>query len=217
LLPVMSAYVPPDDDLWTGAMWDVGRVAQRVGCTTITDMAAGTLPGGVGVMQAVGADHRYPVRVSAYVLNQVAAAMGLDALATLQGHGTDYFRVAGVKFVLDGSIQGYTANLAWPYYYDGHPNGLSNVSTTELRAQLHQLAQAGVQCALHANGDGASQDAIDAVGEVVATFPGRDHRFRLEHCQMVTDDQLARMARMGIAANLFVNHVFYWGDFHSRY
>ncbi|HEX4219192.1 MAG TPA: amidohydrolase [Acidimicrobiales bacterium] len=216
LMPITSTYVVPDDALMTKAMWDVARVAQRVGCTTITDLAAGTLAGGVGVMQAVGADHHYPVRVSAYVLHEVVESMGVDALRALQDHDTEYFRVAGVKFVLDGSIQGYTANLKWPYYYDGHPNGRSTITTDDLEAQLRGLAQAGIQCALHANGDAASQQVIDAVDGVVAALPGRDHRFRMEHCQMVTDDQLAEMARLRIAANIFVNHLYYWGDFHAR-
>jgi hypothetical protein len=217
LLPVMSAYVVPDAELLTRAMWDVARVAQRVGCTTITDMAAGTLAGGVGVMQTVGADRRYPLRIAAYVLDEVVAAMGIDALQTLQSHDSEYFRVAGVKFVVDGSIQGYTANLTWPYYYDGHPNGLSNISADDLRAQLHRFAAAGIQCALHANGDAASQEVIDAIDDVVAALPGRDHRFRMEHCQMVTDEQLSAMARLGIAANIFVNHLYYWGDFHAQF
>src|SRR6185437_12081496 len=40
------------------------------------------------------------------------------------------------------------------------------------------------------------------------------HRHTLQHCQMADAAQFRRMARLGVCANLFANHIYYWGDAH---
>ena len=44
--------------------------------------------------------------------------------------------------------------------------------------------------------------------------PRPDHRHTLQHCQMADEAQFRRMAALGICANLFANHIYYWGDQH---
>ncbi|MGI9644678.1 MAG: amidohydrolase [Ilumatobacteraceae bacterium] len=201
------------------ATWDAGRLAQRVGCTTFTDLAAGLLPGAIESYRDAAADPNYPLRVSYYVLSEVACADD-DALAQLvetQQSNDVHLRCAGVKFVTDGSIQGYTAWMDWPYYYDGHPNGFPNFTSEELAEQVRKVHDAGVQIALHANGDATTTLVINAVEEALRDNPRDDHRHRIEHNQLANDAQLTRMARLGMATNLFVNHVFHWGDFHASH
>jgi predicted amidohydrolase YtcJ len=215
---VASAELPTPDAL-KQAVWDAGRVAQHAGCTTISELAAGLSPGAVEAMADAAADADYPVRVSYYLLSNIAAESD-EAVARVveaQAENTEHFRLAGVKFVTDGSIQGFTANLEWPYYYDGHPNGLVLFTDDDLAAQVRRVHEAGVQCALHANGDAATTQVIDALERALDAHPRGDHRHRIEHNQMVTDAQLERMAGLGVATNLFVNHIHHWGDFHAAH
>lgn len=217
LLPAMAQFGTPTSEALAKGMWDVARIAQRVGATTITDMAMGAMPGMLAAAQAACADPAYPMRLSVYMLDEVVQAMGMDELLALAAQNHPHFRVAGVKFVLDGSIQGYTANVRWPYYYDGHPNGIANMTAESFTRDLLVSHNAGLQCAIHVNGDAATDMALDCVSEVLAQASRPDHRHRFEHNQMVDDDNLARMAALGVCTNLFANHVYYWGDFHRRH
>jgi predicted amidohydrolase YtcJ len=55
--------------------------------------------------------------------------------------------------------------------------------------------------------------AIDAIGRVLAR-PRPDHRHTLQHGQMIDAPLFRRMAALGLCANLFANHLWYWGDQH---
>ncbi len=215
----LAAGVLAEPDEMRQATWDAGRLAQRVGCTTITDLAAGLLPGAIESYRDAAADPEFPLRLTYYLLSEIACTTdeSLAQLVETQRSNDVHLRCAGVKFVTDGSIQGYTAWMEWPYYYDGHTNGFPNFTSEELAEQVKQVHDAGVQCALHANGDATTTLVINAVEQALRENPREDHRHRVEHNQLASDAQLARMARLGMATNLFVNHVFHWGDFHASH
>ena len=115
----------------------------------------------------------------------------------------------------DGSIQGFSGRLKWPGYIGGQPNGIWNIGPDELFETLHAYHAAGLQCHIHTNGDEASEVAIEAVEAALARSPRWDHRHTLQHCQMADAAQFRRMARLGICANLFANHIYYWGEEHA--
>jgi predicted amidohydrolase YtcJ len=60
----------------------------------------------------------------------------------------------------------------------------------------------------------ATEMALDAIEAVLAEAPRRDHRHTLQHAQMADAAQFRRMAALDVCANLFSNHIFYWGDAH---
>ena len=64
--------------------------------------------------------------------------------------------------------------------------------------------------------DGSIQGrtAINAIEKAQAAYPRPDARHMLIHCQMASEEQLDRMAKLGIIANFFVGHVHVWGDLH---
>ncbi|MDP2438223.1 MAG: amidohydrolase family protein, partial [archaeon] len=72
----------------------------------------------------------------------------------------------------------------------------------------------GVQMAIHTNGDAAVDWTLDVLQEAQRQHPRSDARHRLEHVQIISEEQLARMAQMGVMANFFISHVFYFGDRH---
>jgi predicted amidohydrolase YtcJ len=218
MMPVLSSYTHFDHDVLLQSMQNAGRIAQRAGCTTIADLGLGLIPGGWAIMQEVAHLPDYPVRLSAYVINETLYQYGgVAAFQKAAANNHDRLRLSGVKFITDGSIQGYTANMKWPYYYDGNPNGLRNIAQEKFIKQLLELHKAGIQCAMHVNGDAAIDGALAAIEVVLKEAPRFDHRLRLEHCQTVTETQLKKMAALGVATNLFVNHIYYWGDFHNEH
>ncbi|MEO1612584.1 MAG: amidohydrolase family protein, partial [Pseudomonadota bacterium] len=67
---------------------------------------------------------------------------------------------------------------------------------------------------IHTNGDAASALAIDAIADAMLESPNPDLRHVLEHAQMAGIDQFKRMKALGVTANLFANHLYYFGDVH---
>ena len=76
---------------------------------------------------------------------------------------------------------------------------------------LMEYHKAGLTIHIHTNGDEATEVAMDALESVLAEYPRWDHRHTLQHCQMADAAQFRRMARLGMCANLFANHLYFWG------
>ncbi len=127
--------------------------------------------------------------------------------------------VAGpVKFFQDGAIQAYTASLTESYFDAPDTYGVKIYEPAQLAEMVLQHHRAGRQIAIHGNGDSAIDDILNAYEAALASHPRSDHRHRIEHCQTARPDQLERMARLGVAASVFANHLWYFGDRHiSRF
>ncbi|NOX30782.1 MAG: amidohydrolase family protein [Actinobacteria bacterium] len=119
-----------------------------------------------------------------------------------------------MKIVLDGSIQGFTARLNWPGYIGGHENGIWLYTPEAFRDVLLACHRVGVLVHVHCNGDEAVDLFIEVMAEAERTHPQRDHRYTVQHCQLTTPSQYRQMAALGLNANIFSNHIYYWGDQH---
>ena len=198
------------------ALWRFAESARRAGVTTATDLANELREETVASQIAVAAHEDYPLRiVPAFFANARPAEEGVEWVRSLIPRSHDRLRYGLVKLVLDGSIQGFTARMKWPGYYNGHENGLWYIEPEEeLPRIIGAYHRAGLQVHVHTNGDEATEAAIDAIETVLREHPASDARFTLQHCQMAHDAHFRRMARLGICANLFANHLYYWGDQH---
>jgi len=218
LMPMYDKFFNYDEEIITESLWRSARLAQRRGCTTMADLAVGMVPGAWQCMKKLAQNDAYPVRLSLYILQDMIEKLGgIDALNKAIQSNNDWLNIAGVKFITDGSIQGYTANMQYPYYYDRHKNGIKNITHETFSTQLEKFHRAGIQCAIHVNGDGAIQDAVLLLKSLQEKFPNPNIRHRLEHCQTVTDTQLRIIAQHNILINLFISHLFFWGDFRAAH
>ncbi|CAB3800102.1 N-substituted formamide deformylase [Paraburkholderia caffeinitolerans] len=196
------------------AVWNFGRVAQLAGVTTATDLVNDLSPLGNETLQSVTADPDYPVRiVPAFAPQRNPAQGAAGVLEAIKGN-TDKLRFGPVKFIVDGSIQGFTARVRWPGYAGGQPNGLWLIPPEQLVDVFEPYHCAGLQLHIHTNGDEATEVVIDALATLLARHPRPDHRHTLQHCQMADAAQLRRIRTLGLCVNLFANHIYYWGDAH---
>ena len=197
------------------ALWRFARSAQLAGVTTATDLANELPEATVAGQVEVTSDEDYPLRiVPAFVGMSRAPSEGVEWVRSLIPRGNERLRYGLVKLHLDGSIQGFTARFKWPGYYNGAENGLWYIDPDALPNVIDTYHSAGLQVHIHTNGDQATEAAIDAIEQVLRSAPDPDARFTLQHCQMAHDAHFRRMARLGICANLFSNHLYYWGDQH---
>lgn len=143
--------------------------------------------------------------------------VGHDVLeaASTQSTVDGFLRIGGVKLISDGSIQLHTAALSAPYHdLGGCSCGAMSIPADSLDGLVARVHAAGLQVAIHTNGDQAIDHALDAIEKAHTTSSGSGIRHRLEHVQTVREDQIARMATLDVSASIFVNHVYYWGDRH---
>lgn len=119
-------------------------------------------------------------------------------------HSGGPIRVAGIKLVVDGTIDGCTAGMSAPYV-NGTPGELI-WDLAALTPVVVAADDAGLQIALHAIGDLAVRTAIDAL-EVAsvrraARGEARNPRHRIEHLEYVDEADVARLAPLGITASM---------------
>ena len=124
-------------------------------------------------------------------------------------------RIGGYKIFLDGSPQGRTAWVSEPYEgaADGY-RGYPSYTDEQLEAFVRQAVDERVQQLVHCNGDAACGQLIGAYQKVA----GGDLGLRpvMIHAQLVREDQLAEMAKLGMIASFFVAHTWFWGDVHLK-
>jgi len=207
------------------ALHRFAEMARLVGCTTVTELGATRLAGDDAIAQWVDAGDTdgFPARLVP-LLNPARGHTGTpDEIARevveLRGRSTAKVRFGLVKMVLDGSIQGFTARLNPPGYLphpDGteRPNGIWLLEPEQFAAWFEAFHRAHVTVHTHVNGDQAVDLLLDTVEAALADHSWLDHRHTAQHTQLTTPAQYERMAALGMNANIFSNHIFYWGDQH---
>jgi len=221
---VTTRVPPPSPADLRDATIDALRYAVAHGITTVHDMAAGIHggPGVLGIYRELAGESRLPVRVRGFLSGELLddylagdgpAADG-PAADGAAGGSADWFRLTGVKYWADGSIQGLSAALTEPYSCRDDSTGELNYTQDRFRAMVSRAHRAGFQVAIHTNGDRAVDAALDALSSAMAAHPRPGPRHRLEHVQVVHPRQLDRMRDLGINASFFINHVYFWGDRH---
>ena len=191
------------------------RMAVRAGVATAADLANSLTDKIVAELLAVTTADDFPLRlVPALLAAHMAPEQMVDRAASLRDRSTDRLRLGLVKMIADGSIQGFTARLRAPGYYNQSPPGLWYTAPERLLDVYCAALQANVQVHTHTNGDEASDMALDCLEQALARHPRDDHRFVLQHAQLTDSGHFARMKMMGACVNLFSNHIYYWGESH---
>jgi len=218
-------HLPPlTMDLRLEAMALAARDYLKTGVTSCSD--AGVAFPGVGSPAEIVAYQRatgqglVPIRMTMMV--GVEFLLGADGKSPsfVTGFGDDHLKIGPAKIIVDGSIQGYTGWLAKPYYVpfkgDSSYRGYPVTAPEKLTPLVMAAHRAGFQIAAHGNGDAAIDAILDAYQLAQKEFPRADARHRIEHCQTAREDQLDRMAALGVSPSFFVSHTFYWGDRHKN-
>lgn len=191
------------------------RLCVRTGVTTAADLANLLPEEAVEMMLRVTGEPDYPARiVSLRRFYGLTPEELIDRAIELTGRSRDRLRLGIIKVVADGSIQGFSARLRWPGYYNGAPEGLWYVPPEHLLEIYERALAAGLQVHTHTNGDEATDLALDCMESALRKHPAPDHRFTLQHCQLADAAQFRRIRALGLCVNLFPNHHFYWGDQH---
>ena len=114
-------------------------------------------------------------------------------------------RLVGVKLYADGALGSRGAWLKAPYSDAPAQSGSGFMSDDVIRNLMSRAAMDHYQVAVHAIGDKANAQVLDAIDELSATYDG-DRRWRIEHAQIVDPVDLPRFAKHGIIASMQPTH-----------
>ena len=116
--------------------------------------------------------------------------------------GSPLLTANSVKFFADGVVENETGALLEPYCSGMHSHGLRNWEGDGLAEAAARVDELGLQIHIHAIGDAAARQALDAIEYVIGRNPARDRRPVIAHAQLVDDADIERFAELGVIPNM---------------
>jgi predicted amidohydrolase YtcJ len=125
----------------------------------------------------------------------------------LLGYGNDRLTVSSVKLFADGALGSRGAALLAPYSDKPDQHGLLFMSDAEMQQKIETALKAGYQVNIHAIGDAANHQVLDAFEAAYRTVGGgRQLRNRIEHAQVVALTDIARFKQLDLIASMQPTH-----------
>jgi predicted amidohydrolase YtcJ len=211
-MQLVARHAPADDpdDYYSGLL-EGQRYLHSLGVTGWQDAIVGDYAG----MQDPGPAYLRAAQngdLTAYVVGALwwERDLGEEQVASLverrERYTHDRFRATSVKIMQDGVAENFTAAMTAPYLgADGAPtinSGLSFVNPGALRHYIAVLSDENFQVHVHAIGDRAAREALDAFAAAQQRDPRPDLRHHIAHLQLVHPDDVPRFATLGVAANI---------------
>lgn len=188
----------------TGAIRAAVEAYHRVGYTGLVDMAMDE--GAFQALQALRAEGPIPMRIAAYWLirpqkteaeNLAQVDRAIELAGKYNAATTPDCRIVGVKVICDGIIDGCTAGLSEPYAHNAHLE-VPLWTPEQLEPVVRRADAAGMQIALHAIGDATVKMVVDTL--IAHASP--DRRPRVEHIELASEADAARLGQAGITASI---------------
>ena len=114
--------------------------------------------------------------------------------------------VRAIKLYSDGALGSRGAAMLSPYSDDPGNTGLLVSSEAHLQSVATSALRHGFQVATHAIGDRGNRNALDAYDAALKAVPTADHRFRVEHAQILDPADIPRFAELGVIPSMQASH-----------
>jgi predicted amidohydrolase YtcJ len=220
---IFDVITPPDPQASRVLLEQQLAKLQRNGITTIHDIE-GELA--LHTFRQLRAEHKLGVRVQMLLPRQMLSQLSNNA-------EDDLLRIGGIKIFADGTLGSQTAAMLDSF--EGNPGnrGILALPEREMMETVRAAAEQDLTIAIHAIGDRAAHVALNSIeyaqhalerAQPTASRPAKHIRYRLEHVQLITPDDLKRMRRLGVIASIQPFHAVadrdiaerYWGKRHRR-
>ena len=188
-------YLLGTDDEFVDAMRAGLRIAASRGVTALHDKD-GWL-GAPRFWQRIAEDGGLTLRVWQSLPHEHVGR--LDELGFRSGIGDDLLRIGYLKAFMDGTLGSQTARML-----DG--SGVEITSREQLVEIIRAGARAGWPVAVHAIGDLANREALDAFEETRDEWSAQGLRPRIEHAQLLAEEDIPRFAELGVTASVQFSH-----------
>jgi predicted amidohydrolase YtcJ len=192
---VVPPPAPKDRDI---ALEKAQRALLSMGITGIADMGTSIEDWQAFRRSADRGALRVRIMSYAYGIDNMVAIAGPEPTPWLYD---DRLRMGGVKLLLDGALGSRGAWLRADYADAPGQRGLPMIPDTQLRNYMSRAAMDNFQVAVHAIGDAANRELLNAIEELNDTYKG-DRRWRDEHAQIVDPADLPRFKPLGVIASM---------------
>jgi predicted amidohydrolase YtcJ len=193
---------PPDAATRAEAVTRALAATAAVGITGVHDM--GVSLEDLGLYQQFADAGRLSMRVTAYADGNGAALAALCKNGPY-AHGSGRLRMSGVKLFADGALGSRGAALLADYHDEPGQRGLLVTAPAALEAAMVKARDCGVQVATHAIGDRGNRIVLDAYAHVLGGNAAA-RRWRIEHAQIVSLEDIPRFAKQGVIASMQPTH-----------
>lgn len=203
-MDLINAAIPaPDEAVREQALRAAVQAAVSNGLTGVHDM--GVSREELALMKRFADAGQLPLRIDAYA---DGAKEALDDLCAqgLYRHPGGRLQMRGVKLYMDGALGSRGAALLEDYSDDHGNRGLLLTEPAAFEVAVRKAQGCGVQVATHAIGDRGNRIVLDTYARVLGDHKDSDHRWRVEHAQVVALDDIPRFAPLGVIASMQPTH-----------
>ncbi len=184
--------------------------ANRWGLTGIHD--AGESATTIGIYEDLAKAGNYSLRN--YVMlsdpGEPASATTLRNPYIVRGPQSELYDghlwVRAIKLYADGALGSRGAALLAPYSDEPTNSGLLVSKPEHIQAWAEAALRRGFQINVHAIGDRGNRIVLDAFDSALRKTPKTDHRFRIEHAQVLSPQDIPRFARLGVIPSMQATH-----------
>ena len=173
------------------------RVALKTGITSVQTML--DVPEMIAYSR-LRRRRQLPIRITGIARHATIDTLHRHGFTT--SFGDEWLNVGGCKLFSDGSLGAQTALLAEPYADKPDSRGIRIYEPETLKSIAADAQAKGFQLAIHAIGDQAMRETIDAIEFALRGESNELHRHRIEHASVTSPDSLERMAKLKIVATL---------------
>ena len=202
---VRAVVPPPNLEQTKACILEGTRLMAAAGVTSIHE--AGMTPLRVQAFQELASEGKLPIRVYGMLdgNNRVLMNQWFERGPLIDPESM--FMVRSIKVFYDGSLGSRTALMKEPYSDKPEEANMSErIGIDRIRELALQAAQKGFQMAVHAIGDEGNDRVLALYEEVLRDFPDLDHRWRIEHAQVVLPDYYERAAKLGVISSMQSSH-----------
>ncbi|CAE7030490.1 hypothetical protein CFE70_004189 [Pyrenophora teres f. teres 0-1] len=208
---VMEHYPRPNDARKTAFIKAGMTELNKLGIVGMHD--AGVTPRDLKLYKELASDDDWTVRVNAMIecdVRNTFCPEAVEKISTANGR----LQVKSVKLFGDGALGSWGSAMIEPYSDKPTSSGSLLVNASMLSRVTHDWAQLGYQVNIHAIGDLANRLAIDAFENALKSLCPQitrrecqaEHRFRIEHSQIIHPNDQVRMFELGIIPSIQPTH-----------
>jgi predicted amidohydrolase YtcJ len=193
----------PDDAYRAQALARALAAAARDGLTGVHDM--GVSREELALYKRFADDGKLTLRIDAYANGDSGALADLCANGAYR-HPGGRLEMRGVKLYIDGALGSRGAALLGDYSDEAGNRGLLVTDPATYEGIVRKAKGCDVQVATHAIGDRGNRIVLDTYERVLGDDAKADHRWRVEHAQIVSREDIPRFAPLGVIASMQPTH-----------
>ncbi|NUQ13646.1 MAG: amidohydrolase, partial [Gemmatimonadaceae bacterium] len=202
---LVNRRVPPAsrDQMRTAVLAAIAEM-NRWGLTSVHDAGVGRAV--IDVYEEVAREGRFNIRDYVMVANNDEAIDHYLQRGPQAGLYEGRLWIKAIKISADGALGSRGAALIEPYTDDPRNSGLALVPPGRVRDVAVKALRGGFQVNVHAIGDRANRTVLDELEQALDQVPVADHRFRIEHAQIIHPDDVPRFAQLGVIPSMQASH-----------